>query len=71
MYNAWNHTEWGGAVASNYEAAGFNNTPTFDATGKITSLPAPLGDGGGRVGLGALNAVPTPRNVQLGAKFYF
>jgi len=71
MYNAWNHTQWGGAVASNYEAAGFNNTPTFDATGKITNLPTALGGGGGRFGFGALNAVRTPRNVQLGAKFYF
>jgi len=71
MYNAFNHTQWGGAVASNYEAAGFNNTPTFDATGKITNLPTALGGGGGRFGFGALNAVRTPRNVQLGAKFYF
>jgi Carboxypeptidase regulatory-like domain/TonB-dependent Receptor Plug Domain len=70
-YNALNHTQWGGAVASNYEAAGFNNTPTFDATGKITNLPAALGGGGGRFGFGALNAVRTPRNVQLGAKIYF
>ncbi|HXB68524.1 MAG TPA: hypothetical protein VNY05_09785 [Candidatus Acidoferrales bacterium] len=71
MYNAFNHTQWGGAVASNYEAAGFNNTPTFDASGKITNLPTALGGGGGRFGFGALNAVRTPRNVQLGAKFYF
>jgi len=70
-YNAFNHTQWGGTVASNYEAAGFNNTPTFDATGKITNLPSALGGGGGRFGFGALNAVRTPRNVQLGAKIYF
>lgn len=70
-YNAFNHTQWGGTVASNYIPAGFNNTPTFDATGKITNLPAALGGGGGRFGFGAFNAVRTPRNVQLGVKIYF
>jgi hypothetical protein len=71
LYNAWNHTQWGGTVANNYEAAGFNNTPTFNAAGKITNLPAALGGGGGRFGFGALNAVRPPRTLQLGAKIYF
>jgi len=71
MYNAWNHTQWGGAVASNYESAGFNDTPTFNAAGQITNLPTALGGGGGRFGFGALNAVRTPRTLQLGAKIYF
>lgn len=71
MYNAFNHTQWGGVVASNYVPTGFNNTPTFDATGKITNLPAALGGGGGRYGFGALNAVRLPRNLQLGIKIYF
>jgi hypothetical protein len=71
MYNAFNHTQWGGVVASNYIPAGFNNTPTFDATGKITNLPAALGGGGGRYGFGALNAVRPPRNIQVGVKIYF
>ena len=70
-YNTWNHTQWGGTVASNYEAAGFNDTPTFNAAGQITNLPTALGGGGGRFGFGALNAVRTPRNIQLGAKIYF
>jgi hypothetical protein len=66
MYNAWNHTQW----------AGFNNSPTFDSTGKITNLPTSLGGGGGRFGFGALNSVRAaaaggPRNIQLAAKFYF
>ncbi|SPF51083.1 putative TonB-dependent receptor, plug [Candidatus Sulfopaludibacter sp. SbA4] len=71
LYNAWNHTQWGGAVSNNYEAAGFNNTPTFNAAGQITNLPTALGGGGGRFGFGALNAVRSPRNIQLGAKIYF
>ena len=71
MYNAFNHTQWGGTVASNYIPAGFNNTPTFDATGKITNLPTALGGGGGRFGFGALNSVRPPRNIQLGVKLYF
>ena len=70
-YNTWNHTQWGGAVASNYESAGFNNTPTFNAAGQITNLPTALGGGGGRFGFGALNAVRSPRTVQLGGKIYF
>ena len=70
-YNAWNHTQWGGAVANNYEAAGFNNTPTFNAAGQITNLPAALGGGGGRFGFGALNATRAPRTMQLAAKIYF
>jgi hypothetical protein len=66
MYNAWNHTQW----------SGFNNSPTFDATGKITNLSNLVGGGGGRFGFGALNAVRAagaggPRNVQIAAKFYF
>ena len=66
MYNAWNHTQF----------SGFNNTPTFDATGKITNLPAALGGGGGRFGFGALNGVRAaaaggPRNIQIAAKLYF
>ncbi|HEY2011935.1 MAG TPA: TonB-dependent receptor [Bryobacteraceae bacterium] len=66
MYNAWNHTQW----------ATFNNTPTFDATGKITNLSSLLGGGGGRFGFGALNTVRAaaaggPRNIQLAGKFYF
>jgi hypothetical protein len=66
MYNAWNHTQW----------SGFNNSPTFDATGKITNLSNLVGGGGGRFGFGALNAVRLagaggPRNVQIAAKFYF
>jgi hypothetical protein len=71
LYNAFNHTQWGGTVANNYEAAGFNNTPTFNAAGQITNLPTALGGGGGRFGFGALNAVRTPRSIQLGAKIYF
>jgi hypothetical protein len=52
-----------------------NVTPTFDATGKITNLAGTAG--GGRYGFGALNTVRTaagaggPRQIQLGAKFYF
>ena len=66
MYNAWNHTQW----------SGFNNSPTFDATGKITNLSNLVGGGGGRFGFGALNAVRLagaggPRNIQIAAKFYF
>jgi hypothetical protein len=75
-YNAFNHTQWGGAVSSNYENAGFNNTPTFNAAGQITNLPAALGGGGGRFGFGALGGSSgtqerTPRTMQLGAKIYF
>ncbi|HTS24489.1 MAG TPA: carboxypeptidase regulatory-like domain-containing protein [Bryobacteraceae bacterium] len=70
-YNTLNHTQWGGAVSNNYEAAGFNNTPTFNAAGQITNLPTALGGGGGRFGFGALNATRSPRTVQLGAKIYF
>jgi hypothetical protein len=70
-YNALNHTQWGGTVANNYEAAGFNNTPTFNAAGQITNLPTALGGGGGRFGFGALNATRPPRTMQLGAKIYF
>jgi hypothetical protein len=66
MYNAWNHTQW----------LTFNNSPTFDATGKITNLPTSLGGGGGRFGFGALNSVRAaaaggPRNIQIAGKFYF
>jgi hypothetical protein len=68
MYNVWNHVQW----------SGFNNTPTFDSTGKITNLAsADPKVGGGRFGFGALNAVRAtgvfggPRQLQLGAKFYF
>ncbi|MCX6633167.1 MAG: hypothetical protein NTW28_36695, partial [Candidatus Solibacter sp.] len=65
MYNAWNHTQW----------LTFNNNPTFDATGKITNLPAALGGGGGRFGFGALSTVRAaaaggPRNIHIAAKFY-
>ena len=65
MYNAWNHTQ----------RCGFHNSPTFDASGKITNLPSSLG-GGGRFGFWALNAVRAaavgvPRNIQIAAKFYF
>jgi hypothetical protein len=75
-YNAFNHTQWGGAVSSNYENAGFNNTPTFNAAGQITNLPAALGGGGGRFGFGALGGSSgtqerSPRTMQLGAKIYF
>jgi hypothetical protein len=65
FYNIWNHTQW----------SFINVTPTFDATGKITNLAGTAG--GGRYGFGALNAVRTaagaggPRQIQLGAKFYF
>jgi hypothetical protein len=67
FYNVWNHTQW----------SAINNTPTFDANGKITNLPTALGGGGGRYGFGALSTVRTaagaggPRQIQLGAKFYF
>jgi hypothetical protein len=71
MYNAWNHTQWGGTAANNYVPNGFNNNPTFDASGKITNLPTSQGGGGGRFGFGALNAVRAPRNIQIAAKFYF
>jgi hypothetical protein len=70
-YNTWNHTQWGGTVASNYEAAGFNDSPTFNAAGQITNLPTALGGGGGRFGFGALNANRPARTMQLGVKFYF
>lgn len=43
--------------------------PPFNAAGQITNLPTALG--GGRFGWGALNAVRSPRTVQLGAKIYF
>lgn len=74
LYNAFNHTQWGSATVG---TAGFNNTPTFDASGKITNLPSALGGGGGRFGFGALNSVRTlagaggPRQIQIGAKIYF
>jgi hypothetical protein len=62
-YNVFNHTEW----------SGFNGTPTFNqTTGAITNFQSYVsGQGGGWNGYGALNAVRSPRNVQLGAKFYF
>lgn len=65
FYNIWNHTQWSFIIV----------TPTFDATGKITNLAGTAG--GGRYGFGALNTVRTaagaggPRQIQLGAKFYF
>ena len=67
FYNILNHTQW----------ATINTAPTFDASGKITNLPASLGGGGGRFGFGALNTARTlagaggPRQIQLGVKFYF
>jgi hypothetical protein len=65
FYNIWNHTQW----------SFLNVTPTFDASGTITNLAGTAG--GGRYGFGALNTVRTaagaggPRQIQLGAKFYF
>ncbi|PWU05744.1 MAG: hypothetical protein C5B51_13890, partial [Terriglobia bacterium] len=65
LYNIWNHTQW----------SFLNVTPTFDAAGNITNLAGT--SGGGRYGFGALNTVRTaagaggPRQIQLGAKFYF
>ncbi len=65
FYNIWNHTQW----------SFLNVTPTFDAAGKLTNLTGTAG--GGRYGFGALNTVRTaagaggPRQIQLGAKFYF
>jgi hypothetical protein len=65
FYNIWNHTQW----------SFLNVTPTFDAAGRITNLAGT--SGGGRYGFGALNTVRTaagaggPRQIQLGAKFYF
>ena len=65
FYNLWNHTQW----------SFLNVTPTFDAAGNITNLAGTAG--GGRFGFGALNTVRTaagaggPRQIQLGAKFYF
>jgi hypothetical protein len=57
-FNVFNHTEW----------SGINLTPTFSpTTGAITNLAGPTNI----FGYGALNAVRTPRNVTLGAKFYF
>ncbi|MGA2117893.1 MAG: carboxypeptidase regulatory-like domain-containing protein [Bryobacteraceae bacterium] len=70
-YNTLNHTQWGGAVSNNYESAGFNDTPTFNAAGQITNLPSAVGGGGGRFGFGALNATRSPRTVQLALKIYF
>jgi hypothetical protein len=70
-YNTLNHTQWGGAVSNNYEAAGFNDNPTFNAAGQITNLPSAVGGGGGRFGFGALNAPRAPRTLQLGLKIYF
>lgn len=62
-YNVFNHTEW----------SGINLTPSFSpTTGAITNFQSYVkGQGGGIFGYGALNAVRTPRVVQLGAKFYF
>jgi hypothetical protein len=71
LYNAFNHTQWGGTASNNYIPAGLNITPTFNAAGQITNLPTALGGGGGRFGFGALNAVRPPRSIQLGAKIYF
>lgn len=65
IHDAWNLSQWGGAVASNYEAAGFNNTPTLDASGKITNLPTALGGGGGRFGFGAPNASTTEASTRI------
>src|SRR5262249_39366057 len=65
FYNIFNHTQW----------SFLNVSPTFDAAGKITNLAGT--SGGGRYGFGALNTVRTaagaggPRQIQLGAKFYF
>jgi hypothetical protein len=65
FYNIFDHTQW----------SFLNVTPTFDAAGKITNLAGTAG--GGRYGFGALSTVRTaagaggPRQIQLGAKFYF
>lgn len=62
-FNVFNHTEW----------SGFNASPVFSqTTGAITNFQSYVpGQGGGWNGYGALNAVRTPRNVQLGARFTF
>src|SRR5437016_11052356 len=65
FYNIWNHAQW----------SFLNVTPTFDAAGNLTNRAGTAG--GGRYGFGALNTVRTaagaggPRQIQLGAKFYF
>jgi hypothetical protein len=66
MYNALNHTQWNG----------INAAATFDASGKLTHLPAALGGGGGRWGFGALgratgSSLRDPRKLQIGAKLHF
>ena len=62
-YNTFNHPEW----------SGINLTPSFSpTTGAITNLQNyTVGQGGGLLGYGALNAERNARNVQLGAKFVF
>jgi hypothetical protein len=61
MFNAFNHTQF----------SGFNSTPTFDSTGKITNLPTSQGGGGGLYGFGAVTSARSARVIELAAKIYF
>ena len=63
MFNAFNHTQWGGV----------NVNAVFNTAGQITNLPSALGGSGGRFGFGALTTVrsDSQRILQIAAKLYF
>ena len=72
-YNAFNHTQWGGANLFTGGNGGINNTIVFNTAGQIINLPSQLGGSGGRYGFGALNAIRanSQRILQIAAKVYF
>lgn len=62
MFNALNNVQF----------SDWNRSMTFNrTTGQVINTPTAVGGTGGRFGFGALNATRSPRNIQLGLKFYF
>jgi hypothetical protein len=56
-YNTFNHTQF----------SVWNSSVVFSSTGQVTNLPSATN----RFGFGALNAVRSPRILQIAAKIYF
>ena len=61
MFNALNNVQF----------SDFNRSMVFSRAGQLINTPAAVGGTGGRFGFGSLTATRSPRNIQLGLKFYF